>query len=454
MVKTRSVSASCSSPHRQQCPSAALAPRKHKRRKRTLVMANKKKKLRRQRALHKQTDGRGNGGSASNLGPDSQKNSLPQTAFKTVHKRGVKSKSPSNAVALTEEDSSERKPNSSARNHLASNSGNLGGTNVRIVESAEACTKERSCSQLTEVDHDCILTGWTSEQDAALQTAYFQVRPSSNFWFEVSKKISGKTAKDCFDRFYSAHPTPPNTQARSKKISTESPVRTISFLSPTSTLKCKGRFGRGKQGLLKAHQTVRHILRHQKVADESYEADVFSAVERLNHRDSLSQNCVSRVNSPLPSLKRNNSKSGATTPATCSGYARSDNEVWWSVSSKLRTRSGYVQNEQSSGSARQIPLMSPEVLKAERNPSRLDRFLDILHMRRVPKRKSSTLRGIAQSREHLNAESRSTQCFAAAKEAILMDAKEALRTTLKQKSGEEASFSSDEIEDESSLASE
>ncbi|MCO5563051.1 hypothetical protein L7F22_016687 [Adiantum nelumboides] len=256
MVNTRSVSAPCSSPHRQQCPSAALAPRKHRRRKRTLAMANKKKKLRRQRALHKRTDESGNGGSASNPGLDPQKNSPPQAVCKTVRKRGVKSKSPSvccgrktsskHGVALTKEDSSERKPNSSARNHLVCSSGNPSGTNARIAESAEACSKERSCSQVTEADHDCLLTGWTSVQDAALQTAYFQVRPSSNFWFEVSKKISGKTAKDCFDRFYSAHPTPPIT-ARSKKISTESPVRTISFLSPTSTLNRKGRFGRGKQ---------------------------------------------------------------------------------------------------------------------------------------------------------------------------------------------------------------
>ncbi|MCO5563052.1 hypothetical protein L7F22_016688 [Adiantum nelumboides] len=152
------------------------------------------------------------------------------------------------------------------------------------------------------------------------------------------------------------------------------------------------------------------------------------------------------VNSPLPSLKRNDLKSGITTPASCSGYTRSDDEIRWSVSSKLRTRSGHVQNEQSLRSVRKIPLMSPEVLKAEQNPSRLDRFLDILHMRRVPKKKSSSLKGIAESQEHLNAESRSKQCLAAAKEAIL--------TTLKQKSGEEASFSSDETEDDSSLASE
>ncbi|KAI5069016.1 hypothetical protein GOP47_0015317 [Adiantum capillus-veneris] len=447
MVKTRSGSASCSSPRRPRRSSAALVPRKHKRRRRALAMADKKKKLRRQTALQKQvsilSDERGNGG----LKPDPQKHCPPQsckptpkTARKTVAKRGIKSESPAaycgrktsskQAVAPINEEFSGRNLKSSGRNR----SRQPRDTKVRIFESAEACTTERTCAQLTEAKHG---SGWTSEQDAALQSAYFLVRPSSNFWFEVSKKVSGKTAKDCFDRFYSAHPTPPSTPPRSKKILIESPVRTISFASSMPSLNCKGRFGRGKQGLLKARQTVRHILRHQKVADESYEADVFSAVEQLNPRNSLLQNCISRTISPLPALERNDSESPIATPASCSGYAKSGDEVWWSVASKLRSSSNQVQKKDDSRSSMKNPLLSPEVLKAEHNPSRLDRFLNVLHMRRVHKRKSSSLKGMPQSEVCLNSDSRPTLCVAAAREAILMDAKEVLKTSLKQKAGED-----------------
>eukprot|EP00250_Pteridium_aquilinum_P006155 c16127_g1_i1 orf=60-1568(+) len=495
MVKTRSSTVSASSSSAQKTPcssSSSLAPRKNKRR-RTVSMPERKKKLRRHKALQKQiaiaeasqplvTEETGKRNPKLKLNSASKNPSLSSNArhnSDTNHRAACKKftkkeldsdkiaspaatlsrKTPrKRAAATVEEVIGEGNPKPLQRKRNSNGKGQhdtfleASCKNFRISESAEACTGERTSDQVLKVNHD---KGWTSEQDEALQNAYFQVRPSSNFWFEVSKKLLGKTAKDCFDRFYSAHPTPPTTQPRSRKLVAESPVRTISFPSPMPSLKCKARFGRGKQGLLKAHQTVRHILRQQRVADGTYEADVFSAVEQLNSRNCALQDSTNRAMTPLPVFKgRDNSESLTATPVNCFGDAKGDSELWWSGSSKSKPQSGHDQNQYSTMSSIQSQLLSPEVLKAERNPGRLDRFLDILHLRRVEKRKTSSLKGIPQKsctvEDSLKSERSFTQCIAAAREAIISDAKEVLRTAVQQKSTveEETSFSSDHLEEE------
>ncbi|KAH7426403.1 hypothetical protein KP509_10G000800 [Ceratopteris richardii] len=331
--------------------------------------------------------------------------------------------------------------------------------NVKISESVEACIERRTADPVEDVNSG---NGWTPEQDAALQHAYFQIRPSSNFWFHVAKKVPGKTAKDCFDRFYSAHPTPSVPQSRSKKMAADSPVRTIKFSSPMSSLKRKGSSGRGKQGLLKAHKTVRHILRQQKIADEAYEADIFSVVEPLASGDALLWNCKGKTISPSPGLKGRHFQNHVVTPALKGRYFESylmtpgsyscGNEKWRSSSSK-RSRFDHDHSYDTSRSTSELTLLSPEVLKPEQDPKRLDRFLDILHLRRVHNRKfSSSKRTCHDQGESLESEKGTALPVAAAREAIWSDVNEVLKTSMQKKSNaeeEETGFTSDDAEDDS-----
>ena len=168
--------------------------------------------------------------------------------------------------------------------------------------------------------------------------------------------MTGKTAKECFDRYYSSYPTPPATQSHGRRCASGLTLRTISFTkSPTRVeTGSTSRFGRGKQGFLKAHQTVRNILRKQKVADGNYEADVFSTVEKEDDNDEEEET--------LPSLH----------------YCRD-----LVVPSSLQSNYGGVDKDRSIVSQ----IQSPEVLKRETNPRRLDRYLDMLHLRRAEKKK-------------------------------------------------------------------
>lgn len=327
---------------------------------------------------------------------------------------------------------------------------------VRTSEATDACSEERDHDQAIEGIH----SEWTSEQDSALQSAYFRVRPSSNFWFEVSKKVPGKTANQCFDRFYSAYPTPSTAQPRSRKLASESPVRTISFSSPMPSLNSKVRFGRGKQGLLKAHQTVRHILRQQRIADGTYETDVFTAVEQFKARNPLLQDCINRAPSPLATaaLKEKDTFSERSllgTPASCFGATKSESNLWYSVSSKQSPKCGLDENTPTTRSAAKKQLLSPEVLKAERDPGRLDRFLDMLHLRRVDKRKKTAAGGSQDSQQNSKAERTFTQCVADARKAIMSDATEVLEAVRQENARmaaeEENSFLLDHFEEEESL---
>lgn len=466
MVKTRSSSACASSVKKfAVAEKPRCADRKRKRR-RGLAMPQRKNKLRRQKALQKQIA----------IAKASQEALIEDQDYsqKTLRKRAAATEVVIPGASNDEDDlvkdeggrnsnfvQENRKSNSSRCNRnpktLPQGSCNKKARTRNPTPEPPPETRPVECShnEFEPLNHEKV---WTMEQDMALQNAYFQVRPSSNFWFEVSKKVSGKTAKECFDRYYSGYPTPPITQSRSRKPAAESPVRTISFPSPRLSFDSKPRFGRGKQGLLKAHQTVRHILRQQRVADGSYEADVFSAVEQINSRNSLLQDCTNWVTSPSPALKGKTilSESSVATPDNWLGNGRRDNdELWRSVSSKQKAQFDHDQNHCITRLSVQGQLLSPEVLKRESNPGRLDRFLDMLHLRRVEKKKS--FKGTTQSgyraENKQKSEGRLTQCVSAARDAIITDAKKVLKMVLNQQAAveEEASLLFDDVEEESSL---
>ncbi|GLJ14030.1 hypothetical protein SUGI_0224260 [Cryptomeria japonica] len=123
--------------------------------------------------------------------------------------------------------------------------------------------------------------GWSKEQDVALHNAYCTLKVSATFWKDVAKLVPGKSSKECFDRFYSAYPTPRFSRSQSKldgKIR-RSPKRPLNL---HSLLKATGSTGRrfhcNRQKILQAHRTVRWLLGKHKTADKGYETDLFSSV--------------------------------------------------------------------------------------------------------------------------------------------------------------------------------
>jgi hypothetical protein len=150
---------------------------------------------------------------------------------------------------------------------------------------------------------------------------------------------------------------------------------------------------------------VRNILRKQKVADGGYEADIFSAVEKGEEEEleeSLPSSYLYRPDLVVPSL--------------------------------LLSSSGSVDKER--GFLNQ--LHSPEVLKRETNPTRLDRYLDMLHLRRADKK----------GRNDDDDEVRSTGSISAARNAIITGAQEVLERVSKEKDKACIEYDESDVQDE------
>ncbi|GLJ05453.1 hypothetical protein SUGI_0018470 [Cryptomeria japonica] len=210
--------------------------------------------------------------------------------------------------------------------------------------------------------------GWSKEQEIALHNAYYTIKPFPNFWKQIAKLVPGKSSKECFDRFYSAFPTPPVSQPRSriKESNCESPIRP--FADDTNALLRSGgstgrRSGSSKQKILLAHKTVRQMLRRNKNADKEYETDLFSAVETF---DPSSQSFLIPItNAPV-------TPDYAHKPSKESTFSRTQSAKWQKSLSRF-----------SEDSHRQIQktLVSPEVLKQVKNPALHDKYIDLLHSR-------------------------------------------------------------------------
>ncbi|XP_024515010.1 uncharacterized protein LOC112340566 [Selaginella moellendorffii] len=129
---------------------------------------------------------------------------------------------------------------------------------------------------------------WTEEQEARLHNAHLAVRATPNFWRDIAKLVPGKTADECFHRFYSAHPTPPLApQQHGRRVCLSSPIRPLEgkLLSPTRLLhqkqaaKIRKVGGRSTKAIFQSHKAVREILRKQQIDDQGYEEDAFAALE-------------------------------------------------------------------------------------------------------------------------------------------------------------------------------
>eukprot|EP00249_Psilotum_nudum_P002152 c15043_g1_i1 orf=148-975(+) len=267
-------------------------------------------------------------------------------------------------------------------------------------------------------------------------------------------QVPGKTAKECFDHFYSAYPTPV-PQPRARRCHASSPIKPASSdgsLSPAmSTVKHSHTLGRGKRALLEAHRTVRQILRRQQTADEGFEADAFTAVETANP----SLNAAGLV-SPVSRFGSRVALSMATTataettlkPAGCG--VESERKFW---KSRAKTKLLSVFADLTHSITDACPpgqLQSPEVLKKESNPERLDRYLDILHLRRIDSDRSSFQKANVRTSTGKHANKDWVHCgVQVAKAAVACGAKEIIQTVLNRKlpSMETENMALDEGED-------
>ncbi|KAI4323867.1 hypothetical protein L6164_023442 [Bauhinia variegata] len=77
------------------------------------------------------------------------------------------------------------------------------------------------------------MVGWTKEEDVIKKCiSYCEANP--RFWRDVAEVLPGKSAQDCFDRFYSLH-SPPLTskhKSRAKKMKSPSEEQVLVVLEP------------------------------------------------------------------------------------------------------------------------------------------------------------------------------------------------------------------------------
>ncbi|KAK9678358.1 hypothetical protein RND81_11G206400 [Saponaria officinalis] len=242
--------------------------------------------------------------------------------------------------------------------------------------------------------------GWSNEQEAALQRAYFAAKPSPHFWKKVSKLVPGKSAQECFDKVHSVNLTPLSTRHSSRLKKQSSPsefLLTGDELLKTIPTKTK-RHCQTKRKSHVARKNVRHLLR--KYCRDS-EADLFSILEPSGNPEAETLQLT-----PIQA----SSTSGLSTKCG-------------TISS-----SGLVKRLSRFSSASKSPLMSPPVLKKVKNMALHEKYIDQLHVR-DGKRKSVFSRYSKSVQRHKDEAQNSAQrkvAIKAAKNALVSDARDVI----------------------------
>ncbi|KAI3883603.1 hypothetical protein MKX03_016285 [Papaver bracteatum] len=231
---------------------------------------------------------------------------------------------------------------------------NVDSKKKRIVEDGRVNEKNPPAEGKFDVH------GWTIDQTAALERAYFAAKPSINFWKKVSKMVPGKTAQDCFNKIHSDLVTPPQVQPRSRaKKTISSPLSHFSLsgsklLEPTLNVRWpKG----NKQKKLRAQKTLRHLVQKRSMVDQGYEADLFSVLEPIT-------NALSQDLSQTELLSTPESKSNKKGIQEC----HDNSSVQKKPLSRFRNSC-------------ETALVSPPVLKQVKNRALHEKYIDRLHCR-------------------------------------------------------------------------
>ncbi|RZC49188.1 hypothetical protein C5167_017614 [Papaver somniferum] len=233
---------------------------------------------------------------------------------------------------------------------------NVDSKEKRIVEDGRVNEKNPPAEGKFDVH------GWTKDQTAALERAYFAAKPSTNFWKKVSKMVPGKTAQDCFNKIHSDLVTPPQVQPRSRaKKAISSPLSHFSLsgsklLEPTLNVRWpKG----NKQKKLRAQKTLRHLVQKRSMVDQGYEADLFSVLEPI-------------TNAPSQDLSQTELLSTPESKSNKKGYIQECHE-----NSSVQKKKPLSRFRNSCETA----LVSPPVLKQVKNRALHEKYIDRLHCR-------------------------------------------------------------------------
>ncbi|KAG6594922.1 hypothetical protein SDJN03_11475, partial [Cucurbita argyrosperma subsp. sororia] len=251
-----------------------------------------------------------------------------------------------------------------------------------------------------------IRQGWTKEQEAALQRAYYAAKPTPQFWKKVSKLVPGKSAQDCFDKVHSDHLTPPQPRPRSRTQSSKSCQIELSSLSEDKLLNPNGAKSRKPirktQRSQNAQKTVRYLLEKKFQRAVSSEADLFSQLEP-------NANCSNH--SPLPSKQL-------------------------SITKDLQGNQGFLHERSLSNHKKPLSrfsssverVVSPPVLKQVKNKALHEKYIDQLHCREA-KRKSvakCTKKCISEEKGLKEVHAERTNDLRDAKNALISDARDAI----------------------------
>ncbi|KAJ0980694.1 hypothetical protein J5N97_008949 [Dioscorea zingiberensis] len=337
------------------------------------------------------------GSRASRVGEEVQRRRSPRLALRSG---GVSEteKVPENGGVEGLEEKEERKSGNSEKSTLIEGGerkrkriGRVKGEEVRVEREVEECGG---------------LEGWTKEQELELQRAYLSARPSPHFWKKVAKMVPGKSAQECFDRIHADLVTPPQPQpvSRTTKLAA-TPIADFTLSSSIASFGCSktnSKNLRGKQKVLAAQKTVRHLLRKHQLIDQSKAADLFSVLETS----------PTALTMDFPEIKTPATPPSVPTPI---GFLKRCSER--SVSTHKSKHSRFRPPEQAN-------YASPEVLKPIKNILLHEKYINQLHCREARRQtlaKTSSMPG----RDSKNIISLKTD-VKAARTALMSEAKDAI----------------------------
>ncbi|MED6218350.1 hypothetical protein PIB30_026045 [Stylosanthes scabra] len=216
--------------------------------------------------------------------------------------------------------------------------------------------------------------GWAKEQELALQRAFFYVKPSPNFWKNVSKMVPGKSQQDCFDRIHGDHMTPPQLLPRSRARTVKSsPIKQFS-ISASKLLNPTDKKVRGAN-ILKpknciTQKSVEKLLQHrlQVNQDQDRRGDIFSILEpNIDLSTNASQPSVA-LSTPKKQKENQGFLQGCTEKSSSSHKKKS----------LSRFSSSHITN-----------LVSPPVLKQVKNKGMHEKYINQLRCREARRKANS-----------------------------------------------------------------
>ncbi|KAL8117863.1 uncharacterized protein LOC141723404 [Apium graveolens] len=292
-----------------------------------------------------------------------------------------------------------------------------------VVEKQKSIGVKRKRNQVEDgCENQGTASGWTKEQNEALQKAYYAANPTPHFWKKVAKMVPGKSAQDCFNRIHADHLTPRQAQPRSRARLPKSSPLAYSASKLLDSIRPKNKrtgYTKRKSHLVK--KTTRQLLQKQCQVNRDQNADIFSLLEP---EASPSFNALRQgVNYSTPKqgdsklLRRCQEPSSSARRMQCSRF----------------------------NSLNGTSLESPPVLKPIKNKAAHEKYIDQLHAREA-KRKAAAAKVAKSSLKLLDGKECRVQKNAveSAKNALLLDARDAIKEFQHVQANDLSSFPDDD----------